>query len=62
MDAIVLGDSKAFAGTIISYDNKMQIACSDGKSIGISMLYYMDSYQPSYNFKLLKCYIGDTFN
>lgn len=62
MDAIVLGDSKAPAGTIISYNDKMQVACSDGKSIGISMLYYMDSYQPSYNFKLLKCHVGDTFN
>ena len=62
MDARISGDCIEPAGTIISTDDKLKIACSDGKSIEVSMLYYMDSYQPSYNFKQLYGSVGEIFN
>lgn len=62
IDARISGDCIEPAGTIISIDDKLKIACSDGKSIEVAMLYYMDSYQPSYNFKQLYGSVGEIFN
>lgn len=59
MDGKVTELCNATAGKIIDLNEKLKIATIDGKSIEVSMIYYLDCYWPAYHLTQLGFNTGD---
>lgn len=62
MDGKVTDSCNATAGKIIDLNEKLKIATIDGKSIEVSMIYYLDSYWSAYHLTQLGFNIEDQFD